>query len=295
MTRIPSATSLQAFAIAAEKLSFIEASQELNLSAGAISRQIQNLEQHLGCRLFTRHHKRVELTPDGRDYLAEIAAPLERIAAATARLRGEAQRGALSICAYPTFALRWLIPRWARFYDRHPEIDIRLTTSLAPVDFRHDDYDLAMRVMADDECPVGLAAHKLIDIETFPVCSPRLAAQLASPSDLNRQVLLHGAPRPTDWRRWLETAGVTDVDAGRGMRFESLNLAIQAAIEGVGVVIGIEALIHDDLASGRLVRPFAVTRRSHRPFQLTYPAAKADLPRLAPFRDWLLEEAAAIR
>jgi LysR family glycine cleavage system transcriptional activator len=284
---------LQAFAAAARHLSFLHAARELNVTPGAISRQIQNLEDFLGERLFFRHHKRVELTPVGRDYLAEIAAPLERIGAATARIRDDAAGGAVSICAYPTFAIRWLIPRWGRFYDRHPEIDIRLTTSLNPVDFSRDDYDLAIQVAPEGETRDGLILEKMAEVEVYPVCSPDLAQQLRTPADLAGQTLIHGAPRPLDWRHWCEAAGVEDLDHTRGPRFESLNLAFQAAIEGLGVAVGLDALVRDDLAQGRLVKPFATTRRSHHPFYLVYPEAKARDPRVRTFRDWLLEEAAA--
>ncbi len=263
------------------------------MTPGAISRQIQGLEELLGTRLFHRHHKRVELTAEGRDYLAEITTPLDHLAAATARLQGERERGAISICAYPTFAIRWLLPRWGRFYDRHPEVDVRLTTSLNPVDFNRDDYDLAIQVLAADARPAGLRCHQFLAIDTFPVCSPRLAERIAKPEDLAQQTLIHSGPRPTDWRRWLTAAGLPTLNGARELRFESLNLAIQAAIEGIGVAIGIEALFKEELEQGRLVRLFKIDRRSGHPFQIVYPDDKAADPRLIAFRDWLLEEAAA--
>lgn len=113
------------------------------------------------------------------------------------------------------------------------------------------------------------------------------------PGDLSRQTLVHSAPRPLDWQRWLEAAGVDGVDGTRGLRFESLNLAIQAAIEGIGVAIGVEALIREDLERGRLVRPLDVSRQSRRPFHVVYRENRATDPKLTAFRDWLLEEAAS--
>lgn len=293
MARLPSTMGLLAFAAASRHLSFVKAAEELNVTPGAVSRQIQSLEGFLGARLFQRHHRRVELTPLGRDYLGEIHGPLERLQEASARLRQDSRSGALSICAYPTFAIRWFIPRWGRFYDRHPDVDVRLTTSLNPVDFARDDYDLAVQVLPDGQSRPGLAAHKLLEVDTFPVCHPNLAGLLHAPGDLANLTLLHGAPRPWDWQRWLTAVGAAEVDASQGLRFESMNLAIQAALEGLGVAIGIEALIGDDLAAGRLVRPFSLGRRSGRPFCLVYPDAKADNPNLIAFRDWLLEEAEA--
>ncbi|MBT4487076.1 MAG: LysR family transcriptional regulator [Rhodospirillaceae bacterium] len=273
-------------------MSFLQAAKDRNVTPGAISRQIQGLEDLLGTRLFNRHHKRVELTPQGRDYLAEITTPMDHIAAATARIQGAQESGAISICAYPTFAIRWLLPRWGRFYDRHPDVDVRLTTSLNPVDFSSGDYDLAIQVLAEDAKPVGLLHHEFLAVRTFPVCSPALAQAIKSPADLAGQTLIHNGPRPTDWRRWLTTAGLPTLNGARELRFESMNLAIQAAIEGIGVAIGIDALFREEMEQGRLVRLFDIERRSAHPFQIVYPEGKAQDPRLIAFRDWLLEEAA---
>jgi LysR family glycine cleavage system transcriptional activator len=288
---IPSTQALRAFEAAARHLSFQQAAAELNVTPGAVSRQIQTLESALGTRLFQRRHKQVALTQTGRDYLDDIRTPLTQLAAATARVRDGGDNSALSICAYPTFAIRWFIPRWGRFFDRHPEIDVRLTTSLAPVDFARDDYDLAIQVATEGATPPGLQAHKVIDVETVPVCAPALAARLQRPEDLAQVTLLHGDPRPQDWARWLQFAGVDGIDTEQGLRFESLNLAIQAAIEGLGVAIAIKALLHDDLARGRLVRPFPHARRTRRPMYLLYPETKAPNPKLLAFRDWILSEA----
>ncbi|MCG8545055.1 MAG: transcriptional regulator GcvA [Alphaproteobacteria bacterium] len=293
MAVIPGTQALRCFEAAARHLSFQQAAAELNLTPGAVSRQIQTLEAMLNARLFQRHNRRVALTRVGREYLDEIRGPLAQLAAATVRVQSGTNEGALSICAYPSFAVRWFIPRWGRFFDLHPEIDVRLTTSMTPVDFARDDYDLAIQVLREGETPPGQAAHKVIEVETMPVCAPALAAMLRRPQDLSAVTLLHGEPRPQDWSRWLRFAGVTGVDAEKGLRFESLNLSIQAAIEGLGVAIGIEALVRDDLQQGRLVQPFAPVRRSSRPMYLVYPQAKAANPRLAAFCDWLLAEAAA--
>jgi len=294
MHRLPSTKALQAFESSARHLSFLQAAEELNVTPGAVSRQIQALESLLGRRLFVRQHRRISLTRSGRDYLADVRGPLARIDAATSRLCEEAAADALSVCVYPNFAMRWFIPRWSRFYDLHPAIDVRLTTSFVPVDFAQDDYDLAIQVLTEGAAPpAGLCAHKVVDVVTMPVCASALAARLKRPADLRHVTLLHGDPRPRDWERWLAMVGVKGIDATKGPRFESLNLSVQAAVEGLGVAIGIEAFVRDDLASGRLVRPFTQVRRTRRPVHLVYPQAKAADPKLVAFRDWLLAEAAA--
>lgn len=291
MRHLPSTMALQAFEAAARNLSFLAAAQELSVTPGAISRQIQALENQLSTRLFIRHHKKVALTDRGREFLEDIRGPLGQIAAAAERLRKGPDDKAISIVAYPTFAIRWFIPRWSRFYDAHPDIDIRLTTSLNPGDFQRGSYDAAIRIHREDEADAGLITRELVPIDLYPVASPALARRIRKPADLAGVTLLHSAPRRHDWQRWLQSAGVEGVDARRGPRFESLNLAFQAALEGVGVAIAIGALVQEDLDQGRLVRVFDHARRSSRAMELAYPSTRAASPKLAALVDWLLAEA----
>lgn len=290
--RLPPLNALRTFEAAARHVSFLHAAEELNVTPGAVSRQVKTLEQWIGAPLFRRAHKQVALTPLGRSYLEAISDPLEAIALATDRAtRREAARP-LAIYCYPTFALRWLVPRWGRFYDAHPEIDVQLTTSLQPVDFSRDDYDAAIRVGDRLDAQPGLAALKLVDVELIPVCSPAVAKTVRTPADLASATLLHNAPRPFDWERWLAFAGIEGIDASAGPRFDSLNLSIQAAIGGVGVAIAVRALVEDELTEGRLVQPFGPSRLSSRPFYLVYPSHRARDRRLAAFAAWLETEAA---
>lgn len=291
--RYPPLNALRTFECAGRHLSFVHAAEELRVTPGAVSRQVKALEEWLGAPLFRRRHKQVVLTPLGHGYLQGISEPLTRIAAATARaLRRDGDRP-IAICAYPTFALRWLVPRWGRFYDRHPDIDLQLTTSLQPVDFDRDDFDAAILVGEGKLTWPRLESRPLVAVELSPVCSPALGSDtLRAPVDLARVTLLHGSPRPDDWRRWLDFAGVPGIDAKNGLTFDSLNLAIQAAIEGLGVAIAVRALVLDDLAAGRLMEPFDLVRHSRRHFHLVYPADRARDPRLRHFIDWITEEAA---
>lgn len=291
MLQIPSSSGLRAFEAVCRYLSFNQAAEELGVTPGAVSRQIQTLEQYLGKTLFHRHHKRIELTAVGRQYLAEITLPLEKIAAATARLRSETRRNAVSICAYPTFVLRWLIPRWAKLYERHPDIDVQLVTSLNPADFERDDFDLSIQILPEGVTLRGMRVDKLLDVVTYPVCSPAMAVRIKTPADLRNAVLLHESPRPSDWARWCAAAGLHDIDTNRGLHFESANMSLHAAENGLGVAIGIDALVQDSIASGRLVRLFDVERRSTQPFQIVSSARKADRPKLAAVREWMLEAA----
>lgn len=291
MGNYPSMRGLRAFEAAARHLSVLKAAVELNVTPGAVSRQIQAIEQQLGTEFFKRGHRQLTLTRDGREFLDGIRVPLAQIGTAVEQMHRTSRRAAVSLCAYPTFALRWFMPRWSRFYDQYPGIDIRLTTSLAPVDFEREDYDLAIRVIGRAKLPAGYEAHRIVGVDTTPVCAPQLAAQLRRPSDMRSVVLLHSDPRPRDWARWLVFAGVGGIDSSQGPRFESLNLAFQAAIEGLGVAMGIASLVEDDLASGKLVAPFPHVRRIGTPMQLVYPASRARHESVGIFRDWLLSEA----
>ncbi len=291
MLQIPSTSGLRAFEAACRYLSFNQASEELGVTPGAVSRQIQNLEHYLGKTLFHRHHKRVELTAVGRQYLAEITLPLEKIAAASARLRSENRRNAISICAYPTFAISWLIPRWSQLYERHPDIDVQLITSLNPADFEGEEFDLSIQVLAEGTTMKGMRVDKLLEVDTYPVCSPEMAKKIKSHEDLANLVLLHESPRPTDWPRWLQEAGITDIDTNKGLHFESANMALHAAMNGLGVAIGIDALVQSDIKAGRLVKPFDFVRRSGFPFHIVSAARKSTRPKLVAIREWMLEAA----
>lgn len=286
----PPLNALRTFECAGRHLSFVHAADELNVTPGAVSRQVKVLEEWLGAPLFRRRHKQVLLTPLGRNYLQAVGEPLERIASATERARQQDAERPIAISCYPTFALRWLVPRWGGFYNQNPEIDVQLTTTLQPVDFSRGDVDAAILVGKGPESWPGLDAVKLLDVELLPVCSPTLCAgegALQAPEDLSRFTLLHGSPRRDDWQRWLQFAGVQGVDAAAGVTFDSLNLSIQAAVEGLGVAIAVRALVSDDLATGRLVQPFGPARRSGHPFYIVYPPDRLRNRRLRAFIDWL--------
>ncbi|WP_025898421.1 transcriptional regulator GcvA [Sneathiella glossodoripedis] len=290
MLYLPSAAGLRSFEAAARHLSFNQAAEELNVTPGAVSRQIQALEDYLGRPLFHRAHKRVTLTAVGRQYLSEIAPSLQKISAASQRLKAEPRRNKISICVYPTFAIRWLIPRWAALHEVFPDLDIQLTTSLNPADFEEESFDISIQVIREGDTRKGFQIDKLMDVATFPVCSPELAKKIQSPSDLANVTLLHESPRPTDWPRWLKHAGITDIDGNAGLNFESADIALHAAMEGIGVAMGIDVLIDEDVKKGRLVKLFGSSRLSRFPFQVVTPTNRLTNKSLCAVREWILSE-----
>ena len=288
--------SLRAFESSARQLSFVKAAEELHVTPAAVSHQVKKLEEYLGLQLFRRLSRGLLLTESGQVLLSELREVFLRLDEAMERVLESETRGALTISVAPMFTVKWLVPRLQRFDALHPHIDVRMSSSLSVIDFQRDAFDAAIR-LGRGQYP-GLTAVKLFDETVTPMCSPRLlqgSHALRSPDDLQRLVLLHDDsmgfdPAAPNWDRWLEAAGATRVDTSRGPRFSQPDHALQAAIDGAGVVLGWQYLAADDLVAGRLVQPFSLVLPLGSAFYLVYPKAYADRPKLVSFRDWLLGE-----
>jgi LysR family glycine cleavage system transcriptional activator len=290
--RLPSLNALRAFEAAARHLSLTKAADELSVTPGALSHQIKALEARLGARLFQRTARGLAFTDLGRDYLPVVRDAFDRLAAGTDTLFGPAQTATLTVSVSPNFAQKWLVPRLGRFATAHPAIDLRIAASTEHIDFAASDVDLAVR-HGDGNWP-GLSTAKLADERVIPVASPRLAAgkpPLKRPRDLKEHTLLH-APGPVDWRAWLEAAGIADIDVRRGPRFNQASMAIEAAVDGVGVALARTALAALDLGAGRLVPPFGPALAAPFAYYIVCPAPLASRPKIRAFRDWALAEAA---
>ncbi len=285
--RLPPLKALPAFEEAARHLSFSAAARELNLTHGAISRQMKSLETHLGVRLFRRLNRRVELTEAGAAFLPAARTALDVVEASAARLSTATRQGPLVVSCLPTFMMRWLIPRLYDFSARHPAIDVRLSASSAPVDFAHEGVDVAIRIGAPP-WPEGIEAHAFMNEEIGPVCSPAFAARrrLRRPADLRHHTLLHTETRADAWTDWLARSKTTTVDASKGQRFEHFYFLLEAAVAGLGVAVAPLPLVMDDLKLGRLVAPFGFVRSGRR-YCVLYPAELADLPKVRTFRLWI--------
>lgn len=285
--RLPPLNALPSFEAAARHLSFTRAADELRVTHGAVSRAVRNLEDHLGVPLMVRASRSVQLTPVGASFAAEIRDTLERLAAATAAASG--QTSIVSVSTIDSFAARWLMPRLSRFRRVH-DIDVRVATSERLADFVSDGIDIAIRC-GGGRYP-GLSAELLMTEDHFPVCSPKLLKgrhRLRTPADLARHTLLHDV-FTVDWAIWLRSAGIDTVDPQRGPTFLSSDHAIQAAVRGEGVVLGRSALVADDLAAGRLVRPFALSLPASFAWYVVYPPRAMRRPGVKAFRDWLVAQ-----
>ena len=291
--RLPSLNGLKAFEASARHESFTRAAAELNVTQGAVSQQVKALEEELGVKLFFREHQRLVISDAGRAYLEVVRDAFDRLSTGTERLVQRQASGLLNVSTSPNFAAKWLVHRLGRFSEAHPEIDLRISASMHHVDFAREEVDVAVR-HGEGRWP-GLHVTRLCAEELFPVCSPAMMEghkALKSPADLRRHPLLH-ANDATHWRQWLERAEVAGIDVDRGVVFNQASMAIDAAIQGQGVAMARTALAAWDLLAGRLVRPFALALEAPFALWIVCPKATAQLPKIATFRQWLLDEAAA--
>ena len=265
------------------------AADELGVTPGAVSRHVRGLELRMETPLFLRRATGLELTDAGAALAGEVGEALDRIAEAArgARLKRSSR---LSLGAYGFFASRFLLPRLAEMRRLWPEVMIDLHTSTNPLDLTPARYDAVIAVSAAAPRP-GLETRRLLPIVTLPVCSPELLADWRV--DFAVVPMLHARPRPEDWRRWLDHAGFRHVPAESGSSFESAGLATEAARRGLGVAIGIEALLRPEIARGELAAAHPKVRPTKRWFVLQRQRRPADAPELAAFADWLAAEAEA--
>jgi LysR family glycine cleavage system transcriptional activator len=288
--RLPPLNALPSFEAVSRHLSFSRAADELRVTHGAVSRAVRNLEDRLGVQLMIRASRSVRLTPIGASFAAEIREILEHLAAATSAATGQSS-GIVSVSTIDSFAARWLMPRLSRFRRVHGDIDVRVATSERLADFVSDGIDIAIRC-GGGQYP-GLSAELLMKEDHFPVCSPTLLKgryPLHRPADLARHTLLHDV-FTVDWTMWLRSAGIDTIDPHRGPTFLSSDHAIQAAVRGEGVVLGRSALVADELAAGRLMRPFELSLPAGFAYYVVYPQRALRRPSVKAFRDWLVAEA----
>jgi len=281
---LPSFASLYAFVLVAETGSLTAAAERLNITQPAISKRIRALEAELGVALLRRGANAMQLTEAGRQFALSLAAGFSAIKQATDSLPNMPRRP-LKIRTHNTWAVRWLIPRLRRFRARHPDYEFAVTTSLNPVDFARDGIDLA--IISADRRPAP-NAERLQPIYIAPYVAPSLASRVGQ-FGFDGLTLLGSHARPHDWALWFQKRGLSISAAP--VLFESTMLAVQAALEGLGVVIVSPNLVRDDVQQKRLssIAPTIVKTSSY--FWLLLPLGT---PRreAADFRIWLLEEIA---
>lgn len=293
-TTLPPLSSLLAFEAVARRLSFSRAAEELHVTPGAVSQQVRALEQRMGEPLFHRTRRSVALTAAALRMLPDVQAGFQLLVRATDGKKSAGAARSLTISVAPSFASKWLLPRLPEFSEAHPEVDLRISATVSLADFGEDGCDLAIRFGRGDY--PGVQSEKLFAESLAPMCAPKLVCgkrPLRKPSDLRRFRLLHDTSIPGEaardgWKKWLELAGAEGLLPQSEMRFSLAELALQAAIDGAGVVLGRLTLAEADLAAGRLVRPFAPTMPLDVSYFLVMPARNRERAEIQAFRDWLL-------
>jgi LysR family glycine cleavage system transcriptional activator len=295
MLPLPPLNPLKTFEVAARVSSITRAAEELCVTPAAVSRQIRSLEEFLGVQLFDRSGGRFVLTEPGRRYLESISPLLAGLREATnAVMGGSFRRHVLRLRSPATLAVKWLIPRLAGFHSAHPNIDVQVATSSAPIDFDREALDGGVEL--GDGARPRVHSRRLMDNLLVPVMAP--ASQLFKPStvaDLKHCTLLHSLARPDDWRLWLAAAGAVDasaamsVNAYAGMKYETSLLAYQAAAEGHGVALAQRVLVEKQLQTGELITPldFVLDQGTHT-YHFVWPADREPSRALSAFLNWLL-------
>lgn len=291
--RIPPLNPLHVFEVVARVENLTVAAQQLHVTQSAVSRQIAVLESYLGLELFRRERHGVSLTRAGKAYAEKVMPAFEIIAQATDDLTKDARQGVLRVRTYTTFAAKWLIPRLNQFHQEHPSIQVRISNAVPEVDFDRDAVDLAIQ-FGSGKWP-RLQEDLLFYDEIEPVCSPAFLKKYAPnpkyPTSLLRQLQLVSQYRRTDWDVWLNAAGYADTHpAAEQMTFGSTILSWQAAMEGLGIAIGQEALLGQEFANGQLVRPFNQPILRSDGYYLVRPAMQRESRKVQAFRDWLMAQ-----
>jgi LysR family transcriptional regulator, glycine cleavage system transcriptional activator len=295
MRHIPPLSAVRAFEAAARHENFTVAGNELGMTQAAVSYQIKLLEDRLGVALFRRERRRVALTEAGRRAAAQVSRAFDAIDAAFANLRAE-DEGLLSISVPNTFANTWLAWRLGGFQVAHPEMAVRLSTSDLLIDFASDDFDMAIRV-GTGPWP-GLTQDLLLEVDFTPMVSPGFLARhggAMAPADLLHLPII--SPHDPWWPWWLREAGVEVPDGPPrpGIRLDSQAHEGHAAMAGQGVAMLTPFFWRNDLAEGRLVRPFTQLSTRGYAYWLVYPEHRRAVPKIKRFREWLLAEVAKDR
>ena len=296
--RLPPLNALRAFEAAARHLNFSRAADELSVTPGAVSQQIQNLEDYVGVALFKRTPKGLLLTDPAQIALPALREAFDRLAEAASMLTAAVDGRRLTVTVPPSFASKWLLPRLGGFETLNPDVDVWVSAGMELTDFASGEVDLAIRY-GGGRYP-GLEVIRLMQETVIPVVSPELLADhpLENLGDLANAVLLHdGSPDADescpDWTMWLAARGVKGVEGARGPRFNQSSLVIEAAVGGRGVALAKRALAQADLDAGRLVAPFQIATAVDFAYYLVHPKTKGRLPQVKAFITWITAEAAA--
>ena len=275
---------LRAFEASARHLSFTRAAIELCVTQAAVSQQVKGLEKRLGVSLFQRLPRGLKITAEGEALLPTVTSSFDQMAITLDRIEAGQVRELLFLGVVGTFAVGWLLPRLREFQKRHPFIDVRVSTNNNRVDMAAEGLDFAIRFGQGSWH--GTDAFRLFEAPLSPLCTPKLAETLKSPTDLADATLLRSY-RSDEWATWFAAAGVTPVaQVNAGIVFDTSLGMMEAALQGIGVALAPPSMFSRHLASGTIVQPFPVTI-SLGSYWLTRLQSKPPTPAMQAFSDWM--------
>jgi LysR family transcriptional regulator of beta-lactamase len=278
--------ALRAFEASARHLSFTRAAVELFVTPAAVSHQVKSLEAQLNVTLFKRLPRGLMLTSEGETLLPVLRESFDRIAETLERFEGGHYRDVLTVGAVGTFAVGWLLPRLADFQEKHPFIDLRLSTNNNRVDVAAEGLDYAIRFGAG--AWHGIEALRLIEAPLSVLCVPELARQLNAPEDLLKQTLLRSY-RTDEWPEWFLACGLPPNTAPtRNIVFDSSLAMMEAALQGAGIALAPPLMFSRQLAAGAIEQPFAIGITTGS-YWLTRLQSRPETAAMTAFKEWLLQ------
>ena len=303
--------ALHAFVVAARQGSFSKAADELHVTPAAVSQQIRVLEELLGVQLFHRLHRGLRLTDAGQAGLAKMQEGFDSLYDAVGQLQGDENKQELTIWTSPSFASKWLMPRMHRFREANPQIDLRISGSGSLIDSGSTAPSLSAEILKANNIDVairfgsgnypGCDVDRFMEVDAITLCSPSLlnskdAPPLKEPKDLSLHTLLHdespyeGRPQ---WKTWLKSAGLEDLTCQHNLYFNSVLLALSAAVEGQGVVLTLDKLSQHDIDQGHLVRVFDLPMEVEHGYHLISLAGEQSDAGVTAFKQWIMDEVTA--
>lgn len=291
MPRLPSLKFLRTFQVAATRLSFKAAADELFVTPSAVSHQIKALEAQLGVALFERGPRSLALTEAGRSYLQHVETVFTRLESVTEQLQIRHGRSVVRLNIPPFFATELLLPRLLSFLEAQPDTDIQINT-LAPLLVHAADADLSIVVGAAPHA--GHACHKLFSQTFVPACSPTLLQRnpIDTVDDLNRHTLIIHEARREGWQRWAQPLG-TELRPRKLVRFDTMHAAAQAAEHGLGVALVSAPLGHERFVQGSLVKLFDAELQTGESYFLMLRNEDEVRPDVRAMKQWILEQFSA--
>lgn len=291
--RRPPLKALRAFEAAARLGSFLLAAEELHVTPSAVSYQIKLLETFLDLNLFDRLNRGIALTDVGRRYYEAIRNAFAQIDGATQQAVSARQMDLLYLRVASSFSVKWLMPRLSSFVRQHPEIHVVFDTR-SPLPFgQAEPVDIEIRF--GDGRIADMHVEPLVTESFAPMCSPYLLEgpkAIKNLTDLTKFPLIHSRTNLVPWSGWLQAHGLANADESGTLFFDRAFMAIEAAVNGLGVVLEGDFLARQELDAGQLVEPFKGVQKEFRTCRhfMVYPHGRAEVPKIRAFATWIRDE-----